>query len=128
VESGSPTRTCAKSESEEQLVDLGRGPRGAEQKALHLLASFGAWPVELINGFDPFLLRSSVLSWAHIAAPVAEQLQPRRRMESAHQQVHRDHSAQRRRMRGQAEHIGSTASKPACQQCHDGEGRRRREG
>ena len=47
---------------------------------------------------------------AGAVASARDELQPRRRMEGAHQQVHRDHSAQRRRMRrSRAEDIRLTA-------------------
>ena len=45
-------------------------------------------------------------------------------MEGAHQQVHRDHSAQRRRMfRGRAEHVQRATPEDGREQRHDGEGR-----
>src|ERR1700737_574243 len=45
---------CAPAEFEQQLFDLGRGSCRAEQEALHLVATFGAQPVELVHGFDAF--------------------------------------------------------------------------
>jgi hypothetical protein len=58
----------------------------------------------------------------------ADQLQPWGRVEGAHQQVHRDHSAQRRYVRGRAEHLRRATAQDTGQQRHDGESRRRREG
>ena len=62
------------------------------------------------------------------ASPAGDQLQPRTRMDGAHQQVHRDHSAERRYLRGRAEHFRRATAQDTGQQRHDGESRRRREG
>ena len=65
---------------------------------------------------------------AETASSAGDELQPRRRMEGAHQQVHRDHSAQRRRiLRGRAEHVRRAATENSRKQRHDGKGRRGRE-
>jgi uncharacterized protein (DUF4415 family) len=54
-----------------------------------------------------------------------DQPQPGGRMEGAHQQVHRDHAAQRRRMLcGRAEQLQLAAAKTTLKQRHDCEGRR----
>src|SRR5438309_11285782 len=39
-------------EFRQQPFDLVGGPGRAEQEALHLVAAFGAQPVELVHGFD----------------------------------------------------------------------------
>src|SRR3984957_6664256 len=44
----------ASAEFEQQLLDLGGRLGRAEQKTLHLVAAFGAQPVELADGFDAF--------------------------------------------------------------------------
>ena len=54
-----------------------------------------------------------------------DQVQPRRQMEGTHQQVHRGHSARRRRMfRRRAEDIRLATAENAREQRHDREGRR----
>jgi hypothetical protein len=59
------------------------------------------------------------------AVPSAgDQAQPRRRMESAHQQVHRHHSAQQRRvLRGRAAHVRHAVAENTGQQRHECEAR-----
>jgi hypothetical protein len=62
-------------------------------------------------------------------SPVGAQPQPWRRMEGAHQQVHRDHSGQRRCIvRGRAQHTRHAAILDPRKERHDCEGRRGREG
>src|SRR5450756_2082882 len=50
----------ALAEFEQQPPDLGGGFCGAEQEALHLVAAFGAQPVELVHGLDAFRRRGDV--------------------------------------------------------------------
>jgi hypothetical protein len=60
------------------------------------------------------------------ASPTGDQPQPRRRMKRAHQQIHRDHSAERRpKMRRRAEPLRLAARRR--HERHDREGRRGRE-
>ena len=60
---------------------------------------------------------------------LSDQPQPRRRMERAHQQVHRDHSGQRRRIvRGRAQHPRHADILDRRQERHDCEDRRGGEG
>ena len=79
---------------------------------------FSTWPVRLFFDAHSRFGRGAA----------GHQLQPRRQMEGAHQQVHRPHSGQRRRtMRGRAEHIRRGATENTGQKRHDGEGRCGRE-
>jgi hypothetical protein len=44
----------------QRLRDPGGRPRRTEQKTLHLVAAFGAQPIELIDGFDAFCGRRDI--------------------------------------------------------------------
>src|SRR5216684_8232038 len=50
----------ARAEFGQQPFDLVGGPGRAEEEALHLVAAFGAQPVQLVHGFDALGRRGDV--------------------------------------------------------------------
>jgi hypothetical protein len=88
-------------------------------------------PLRVVSGEEAsalFDLANAGSAAVTTASSTGYQLQPRHQMEGAHQQVHRDHSIQRRRtLRGHAKHIRRATTMNTRKQCHDREGRRGRE-